>query len=136
MTCLTAMGRWWLEMKKPFPLFIDMEVTPPLVIGNANILLAKVRLLLKFAPVVEVITDSDTLAFAEIGQGVRQVPNVSCAAAHDHIRGRPLVMVETLEDQLMPVWWPGHGTLASRSMFRTIRRFQASIWVLLSIEHR
>ena len=94
------MGRWWLKMKKPFPLFIDMEVTPPLVIGNANILLAKVRLLLKFGPVVEVITDSDTLAFAEIGQGVRQAQNVSCAVAHDHIRGRPLVMVETLDDQL------------------------------------
>ena len=49
---------------------------------------------------VEVITDSDTIVFAEIGQGVRQAPNVSCAAADDHIRGRPLVMVETLDDQL------------------------------------
>ena len=83
-------------MKKPFPLFIDMEVTPSLVIGNANIPLAKVRLLLIFAPMVEVITHSDTLVFAEIGRGVRQTPNVSC----DHIRGRPLVMVETLDDQL------------------------------------
>ena len=61
MTCLTAMGRWWLEMKKPFTLFIDMEVTPSPVIGNANIPLAKVRLLFIFAPMVEVITDSDTL---------------------------------------------------------------------------
>ena len=48
-------------MKKPFPLFIDMEVTPSLVIGNANIPLAKVRLLFIVAPMVEVITDSDTL---------------------------------------------------------------------------
>ena len=87
-------------MKKPFPLFIDMEVTPSLMIGNANIPLAKVRLLLIVAPMVEVITDSDTLVFAEIGQGVRQAPDVSCAAADDHIRGRPLVMVETLDDQL------------------------------------
>ena len=87
-------------MKKPFPLFIDMEVTPSLMIGNANIPLAKVRLLFIFAPMVEVITDSDTLVFAEIGQGVRQAPDVSCAAADDHIRGRPLVMVETLDDQL------------------------------------
>ena len=87
-------------MKKPLPLFIDMEVTPPLVIGLANIVLAKVRLLLKFAPVVEVITDPDTLAFAKIGQGVKQAPNVSSAAAHAQIRGRPLVMVETLDYQL------------------------------------
>ena len=94
------MGRRWLEMKKPFPLFIDMEVTPSLVIGNANIPLAKVRLLLTFAPRVKVITDSDTLVFAEIGQGVKQAPNVSCAAADDYIRGRPLVMAEILDDQL------------------------------------
>lgn len=87
-------------MKKPFPLFVDLEATPPLVIGNADILLAKVRLLLKFAPVVEVITDSETLSIGDVGQGVKQMPNVSCATAHDHIKGRPLVMVETLDDRL------------------------------------
>ena len=87
-------------MKKPFPLFVDLEATPPLVIGNADILLAKVRLLLKFAPVVEVITDSETLSIGDVGQGVKQRPNVGCATAHDHIQGRPLVMVETLDDRL------------------------------------
>ena len=45
-------------MKKPFPLFVNLEATPPSVIGNADILLAKVRLLLKFAPAEQPIPRS------------------------------------------------------------------------------
>lgn len=40
-----------------FPCFLTVDAVPPLVIGNAAILEAKIRLLLKFAPCVDLVTD-------------------------------------------------------------------------------
>jgi hypothetical protein len=43
--------------RRLFPCFIAVDDVPPLVIGNAGLLEAKIRLLLKFAPAVDLVTD-------------------------------------------------------------------------------
>jgi hypothetical protein len=45
------------EKRQLFPCFIAVDEVPPLVIGNVALLEAKIRLLLKFAPLVDLITD-------------------------------------------------------------------------------
>ena len=87
-------------MKKPFPIFVDLETAVPLVIGNDQILHAKIRLLLKFSPLIEVISDLGNAAFAAFGTKVRHLHGVRCADAHAHIEGRPLVILETLDADL------------------------------------
>ena len=94
-------------MKKPFPIFVDLESVPPLVIGNAVCLEAKIRLLLKFAPLVELIVDQATNAdhddlsnLEQFGSSVRILPDASCADAVRYIKGRPLVILDTMDDYL------------------------------------
>ncbi len=77
-----------------FPIFVDVVRRAPLVIGDDSGLLAKVRLLLKFAPIVEVITDTKQAMFAAAGERV-QVIDSSVATAAAHMAGRPLVILET-----------------------------------------
>lgn len=100
-------NHWWPEMKKPFPIFVDLDSVPPLVIGNAPALEAKIRLLLKFAPVVEVIIDHTANvdhcslpALAQFGSKIRVLADVTYANAAAHMPGRPLVILDTMDDQL------------------------------------
>ena len=92
-------------MKKPFPIFVDLETTPPLVIGNDHGLDAKIRLLLKFAPVVDLITDlpkgsASILNVDTHREQVRDLSDVACADAVSHIQGRPLVIIDTADAAL------------------------------------
>lgn len=50
-----------------FPIFVNLGAVPPLIIGDAPSLIHKIRLLLKFAPVVEVITDHALPAHQQFG---------------------------------------------------------------------
>ena len=42
-------------MSSHFPIFVDVLSAPPLVIGDSDVLTPKIRLLLKIAPVVDVV---------------------------------------------------------------------------------
>lgn len=83
-----------------FPCFINVDEVPPLVIGNADLLEAKIRLLLKFAPVVDLVTDLRPASRLCSDARVRAVTGVSCQMAHDLIVGRPLVILDTLDPEL------------------------------------
>ena len=83
-----------------FPVFIAVDEVPPLVIGNAALLEAKVRLLCKFAPLVDVVTDLRPTSRLGRHEGARFLAGVSCRDAHDLIAGRPFVILDTLDDAL------------------------------------
>ena len=89
-----------MQTRHLFPAFIAVDETPPLVIGNAPQLEAKIRLLCKFAPLVEVVTD--LLPAENLGRhaSARYLADVSCATAHDLIAGRPLVILDTCDATL------------------------------------
>ena len=87
-------------MIRPFPIFVDLATVPPLVIGNADILAAKLRLLLKFVPCAELITDHPDPSHLLVNPAFRQLTGVTCNAAADQIKGRPLVIIETCDPQL------------------------------------
>jgi uroporphyrin-III C-methyltransferase/precorrin-2 dehydrogenase/sirohydrochlorin ferrochelatase len=95
------------SMMRYFPIFVDLHAVPPLIIGDAPVLAAKLRLLLKAAPVVEVMAGTDVTwraAFAEdAGVSWRRPINGPTGDARDldlraaiaAIKGRPLVIIET-----------------------------------------
>ena len=88
--------------KRPglFPCFLTVDAVPPLVIGNAAILEAKIRLLLKFAPRVDLVTDLRPVSRLGADKRVRVLEDVPCGGAHDHIAGRPLVILDTADPPL------------------------------------
>jgi len=86
--------------RRLFPCFIAVDDVPPLVIGNAGLLEAKIRLLLKFAPTVDLVTDLRPATRLSSDQRVCAVAGVSCQMAHDLIAGRPLVILDTLDPAL------------------------------------
>lgn len=43
-------------MSSHFPIFVDVHTVPPLVIGDSDVLTSKIRLLLKIAPIVDIVT--------------------------------------------------------------------------------
>ena len=47
-------------MMQQFPIFVDLHVVPPLIIGDAPALAAKVRLLRKAASLVDVIASENS----------------------------------------------------------------------------
>ena len=83
-----------------FPAFIAVDEVPPLVIGNAALLEPKIRLLCKFAPLVEVVTDLRPTSRLGRHEGARCLAGVSCRDAHDLIAGRPFVILDTLDGAL------------------------------------
>lgn len=89
-----------MQTRHLFPAFIAVDETPPLVIGNAPQLEAKIRLLCKFAPLVEVVTDLRPGENPGRHAGARYLAGVSCATAHDLIAGRPLVILDTCDATL------------------------------------
>ena len=89
-----------MRTRRLFPAFIAVDETPPLVIGNAPQLDAKIRLLCKFAPLVEVVTDLRPAAGLGRHAGVRYLAGVSCDQAHDLIAGRPIVILDTCDAAL------------------------------------
>ncbi|MGB2122231.1 MAG: hypothetical protein ACPH26_03005 [Candidatus Puniceispirillaceae bacterium] len=47
-----------MKARRLFPCFIAVDEVPPLVIGDADLLQPKIRLLLKFAPTIDLVTDA------------------------------------------------------------------------------
>ena len=51
-----------MKARRLFPCFIAVDEVPPLVIGDADLLQPKIRLLLKFAPTIDLVTDAPLAA--------------------------------------------------------------------------
>lgn len=108
-----------------FPCFLTVDAAPPLVIGNAAILEAKIRLLLKFAPCVDLVTDLRPASRLGADRRVRVLEDVPCGGSHDHIAGRRLVILDTADPALnaalsavaraagVPINVPDNTTLSS-----------------------
>ena len=83
---------------RTFPIFVSFAGKPPLVVGGGELAAVKARLLLKGAAVVDVAASHvvpELAALAEAG-------HVSLLAARpgiDRLRGRPLVIVATDDDE-------------------------------------
>ena len=52
-------------MSSHFPIFVDVHTVPPLVIGDSDVLTSKIRLLLKIAPVIDIVTTTATTLLPE-----------------------------------------------------------------------
>jgi uroporphyrin-III C-methyltransferase / precorrin-2 dehydrogenase / sirohydrochlorin ferrochelatase len=77
-----------------FPVFLNLEKTPPLVVGGGNLAVAKARLLLKRAPRVVMAANAVPRGLASLAEAGR-VAIVSPNPDLSHIRGRPLVISAT-----------------------------------------
>lgn len=80
-----------------FPIFVDVGARPPLVVGGGDLALAKVRLLLKRAPLVDVFApelSAELHALAESGR----IATTAMLPTDADIRGRPLVISATGDD--------------------------------------
>jgi len=77
-----------------FPIFVDLAERRPLVVGGGELALAKVRLLLKRAPVVDVAADRVVADLRKL-EDVGEVRVLSGCPGHDEIVGRPLVISAT-----------------------------------------
>lgn len=82
---------------RTFPIFVTLDRKPPLVVGGGELAAVKTRLLLKYAPVVDVAADDIVSALAELvstGRATLIAPRPGV----DQVRGRPLVIAATGED--------------------------------------
>jgi uroporphyrin-III C-methyltransferase / precorrin-2 dehydrogenase / sirohydrochlorin ferrochelatase len=77
-----------------FPVFLDLEKTPPLVVGGGDLAVAKARLLLKRAPCVAMAAKAVPQGLALHAEAGR-VAIVSPIPDLSQIRGRPLVISAT-----------------------------------------
>ena len=85
-------------MSSHFPIFVDVLSAPPLVIGDSDVLTPKIRLLLKIAPVVDVVATLPS-AFSALASS-DHVQVLDAVTPHDDavlsmFAGRPLVIIET-----------------------------------------
>lgn len=89
-------------MMQQFPIFVDLHVVPPLIIGDAPALAAKVRLLRKAAPLVDVIASENSQWRSEFAAdaGVCWLGEIDRQAAKVAIKGRPLVILDCEDESL------------------------------------
>lgn len=89
-------------MMQQFPIFVDLHVVPPLIIGDAPALAAKLRLLRKAAPLVDVIASKKAEWRAEFATdtGVCWLAEMDRQAAKAAIKGRPLVILDCEDESL------------------------------------
>lgn len=87
-------------MSQHFPIFIDIATVPPLVIGAGPAIKPKIRLLRKFAPVVELVTDGVFPQDELPDPGVRQLSGVMPSKSQPLFQGRPLIVIDTGDDRL------------------------------------
>ncbi len=83
---------------RTFPIFVSFDGKPPLVVGGGELAVMKVRLLLKRAPAVDVAANQavpELAALAEEGL----VSLLPALPGIDQLRGRPLVVSATGDDQ-------------------------------------
>jgi uroporphyrin-III C-methyltransferase/precorrin-2 dehydrogenase/sirohydrochlorin ferrochelatase len=83
-----------------FPIFVDVIARPPLVVGGGDLALAKVRVLLLRAPVVDVVAHGPLASgfTALIADG--HVAHSSHNVTDDDLRGRPLVISANTDDKI------------------------------------
>ena len=77
-----------------------MHQVPPLIVGTAPILEAKIRLLGKSASCIEVITGERDLPADFQLPGVRLLEGQSVRTAHRQFRGRPLIVIDCGDEKL------------------------------------
>ena len=82
-------------MARHFPIFIDLGGTPPLVVGAQPALSAKLRLLIGFAPRVELLTGLQKVPSGLALPGVHHIDGISLGQAAKRFRGRSLVLIDT-----------------------------------------
>lgn len=81
---------------RSFPVFLNFDRKPPLVVGCGELAAAKVRLLLKRAPTVDIAADAEALV-----PELAKLARTGCVAVWppspgiDQLRGRPLVISAT-----------------------------------------
>ena len=85
-------------MSSYFPIFVDVNSVPPLVIGDSDVLASKIRLLSKMAPIIDVV--SPTTSSVSVGTSVDHINILAGVTPHDDavlsmLAGRPLVIIET-----------------------------------------
>jgi uroporphyrin-III C-methyltransferase/precorrin-2 dehydrogenase/sirohydrochlorin ferrochelatase len=83
---------------RTFPILVSFEGKPPLVTGGGELATVKVRLLLKRAPSVDVAADEvrpELAALIEAGK----VALIAARPGIDQLRGRPLVIAATEDDE-------------------------------------
>ena len=79
---------------------MDLGSAAPLVVGADHGLAAKIRLLARFAPVVDLVTGMD-LAPGELRHPqMRHITGIALQAADSLFRGRPLIIIETGDQAL------------------------------------
>ena len=83
---------------RTFPIFVNVDRKPPLVVGGGELAAVKTRLLLKRAPSVDIAADGVVAELEELAREGKVVllppqPGV------DQVRGRPLVVAATGEDE-------------------------------------
>lgn len=82
-----------------FPIFVEVGGTAPLVVGGGNLALSKVRLLLKRAERVAVAAETLAEGFRPLVDEGR-VEHLGSAPIEDALRGRPLVISATENDEV------------------------------------
>jgi len=83
---------------RTFPIFVSFDGKPPLVVGGGELAAIKTRLLLKRAEVVEVSAQEFVPELAALA-AAGQVVQVEAAPGIDQLRGRPLVIAATEDDE-------------------------------------
>ena len=82
-------------MSRHFPIFIDVATVPPLVVGAGDSVEAKIRLLRKFSPQIDFVTDGTRSRFESCVPGIGVLPArrletrkpCSGTSAHHHRHG-------------------------------------------------
>ena len=83
---------------RTFPIFVSFDGKPPLVVGGGELAAIKTRLLLKRAEIVEVAAQDLVPELAKLAQA-GQVVHVDPEPGIDQLRGRPLVIAATGDDE-------------------------------------
>lgn len=87
-------------MSRHFPIFIDVATVPPLVVGAGDSIEAKIRLLRKFSPRIDLVTDGTRSGFELSVPGIRRIAGATVADSQTLFRGRPLIIIDTGDDAL------------------------------------
>ena len=87
-------------MAQCFPIFMDLGSAAPLVVGADHGLAAKIRLLARFAPVVDLVTGMDLTPGELRHPQMRHITGIALQSADSLFRGRPLIIIETGDQAL------------------------------------
>jgi uroporphyrin-III C-methyltransferase/precorrin-2 dehydrogenase/sirohydrochlorin ferrochelatase len=83
---------------RTFPIFVSFDGKPPLIVGGGELAALKARLLLKRAAAVDIAADALTPELANLAQA-GQVAQLPSKPGIDQLRGRPLVVAATEDDE-------------------------------------